>query len=194
MKTLPLFIIGLFATSALSLAQFPARPGGAGVAIQAPAGPQRPKFDVGAMAPEINVKTVVLQDGKMVEGIPWKLSEKKGKAVLVYFWRKGAAVEIPMFDAVNGAYARYNAKGFEVIGINCDGRESEAELRGWLLAKDVRWPNYIEGAGQGNQINKLFGVPTVPYTFFIDRTGKIRYVNVIGDSIETMAKVLSTTE
>lgn len=153
------------------------------VMAQAPSGPPRPKFDVGAMAPAIEVTTM---DGK-----PWKFSEQKGKVVALFFWAKGSRSDLPWLNDLKGVYDRYHAKGFEVFGINCDGKNEEAELRGWLLALGMPWPNYFEGSGMANKVARQWGIPGQPYLIFIDRTGKVRYVNVSGDSVETMAKVLT---
>ena len=103
------------------------------------------------------------ENGKSV-----RLSNKKGKVVLVNFWATwcgGCQIEIPWFkDLYN---MRKNA-GLDVIGISMDS-DGWASVRPYLKEKPIPYTIVI-----GNDTTaKEFHVTAMPVTVLIDREGKI---------------------
>jgi cytochrome c biogenesis protein CcmG/thiol:disulfide interchange protein DsbE len=113
-----------------------------------------------AMAPDFNLKDAW---GKDI-----KLSELKGKVVLVNFWAtwcEGCQIEIPWFIEFERKYAD---RGLTVIGVSMDD-EGWKSVKPWLIEKKVNYPIVI-----GNeQLGKQFGLAGMPLTLLVDREGKI---------------------
>jgi peroxiredoxin len=105
---------------------------------------------------------------KDVNGKDVKLSDLKGKVVLVNFWAtwcEGCQVEIPWFIEFE---KRYENRGLVVIGISMDS-DGWKSVRPWLGEKKVNYPIVI-----GNDdLGKQYGLDGMPLTALVDRDGKI---------------------
>lgn len=108
-------------------------------------------------------------DGKII-----KLSNFKGKVVIIDFWATWCApcrAEIPSF---NKLYSRYKSKGLEIIGISLDDG-------GWdfikPFVKEFKM-NYHVVLGNEKVVEDYGEISAIPTTFVIDRAGNIykRYV------------------
>lgn len=102
-----------------------------------------------------------------------KLSEQKGKVVLVNFWATwchGCQLEIPWFIDFQ---KKYEKQGLVVIGISMD-EDGWKSVRPWLNEKQVNYPIVI-----GNQaLADRYGLNGMPLTTLVDRDGKIADVHV----------------
>ena len=115
----------------------------------------------GHTAPEFVLKDL---SGKTV-----KLSDYRGKAVVLNFWATWCPpckTEIPWFEDLAD---KYRAQGLEVIGIAMDD-SSEKDIANF--AKDMKM-NYPVLLGKEETSDAYGGVEMLPTTFYIDRTGKI---------------------
>mgnify|MGYP000601476697 CR=1 FL=1 len=103
-----------------------------------------------------------------------KLSELRGKVVLVDFWATWCA---PCREGIPDLVSLKNEfmdKDFEVVGISVD-----ALTRGGATAKDVS-PfmktfniNYPIVRADGNAINAFGGIQSIPTSFLINKSGKV---------------------
>jgi peroxiredoxin len=102
------------------------------------------------------------------EGKSIRLSDAKGKVVLVNFWATwcgGCQVEIPWFRDL---YATYKSAGLDAIGISMDD-DGWTSVRPYLKEKPIPYTIVI-----GNESTaKLFKVSAMPVTILIDRQGEI---------------------
>ncbi|HUE04875.1 MAG TPA: redoxin domain-containing protein [Bryobacteraceae bacterium] len=117
-------------------------------------------------APDFALKDA---DGKTV-----RLSEYKGKVVLVDFWATYCGpckIEIPWFMDFE---RKHKDQGFSVLGIDMDDE-------GWDAVKpfvsDVGI-NYRIVVGNDATADKFGGIEALPTTFLIDRQGRIADVHV----------------
>src|SRR5205823_7686661 len=113
-------------------------------------------------APEFELKDA---DGKTV-----RLSDYKGKVVLLYFWATWCGpckVEIPWFIEFQKKYAD---KGLQVVGISIDDTPDKLEP----YVKDMKM-NYLVLQGLGHDdVQDAFGpILGIPVTVVISRDGKI---------------------
>src|SRR5881296_3433215 len=105
-----------------------------------------------------------LNDSK---GVPVRLSDYKGRVVLLNFWATwchGCVLEIPWFIEFQ---ERYKDKGFSVIGVSMD--EDWKPVKAFVEEKKVNYPILIGNEGLG----KLYELNSMPMTVLIDRSGKI---------------------
>ena len=117
-------------------------------------------------APDFALKD---SDGKTV-----RLSDYKGKVVLVDFWATWCGpckIEIPWLKEFQ---RKFKDKGFAVIGISMDEE-------GWQVVKPFLTEtaiNYRVVIGDDSTAQLYGGVDALPTAFVIDREGKIAAVHV----------------
>lgn len=116
---------------------------------------------VGAQAPDFTLTTL---NGKKV-----KLSDYRGKAVLLNFWATWCGpckVEIPWFMDLE---KQYGSQGLVVLGVamDDDGKDSVSKF-----ARDMKI-DYTVLIGNDDVADQYGGVAGLPTTFYVDRNGKI---------------------
>jgi peroxiredoxin len=116
------------------------------------------------LAPDFNLKDANDRDVK--------LTDLKGKVVLVNFWATwchGCQTEIPWFIEFQREYAD---GGLVVVGISMDD-DGWKSVRPWLKEKKVNYPIVIGNEGLGKQ----YGLDGMPLTALVDRQGRIADVH-----------------
>jgi thiol-disulfide isomerase/thioredoxin len=117
-------------------------------------------------APEFALKDA---DGKVV-----KLSDYKGKVVLLNFWATWCGpckIEIPWFVEFE---QNYRDKGFAVLGVAMDD-DGWAAVKPYVTSHKV---NYRMVIGDDLTAQKYGGVDSLPTSFLIDREGRTAAVHV----------------
>ena len=114
-----------------------------------------------------------LQDAN---GSPVKLSDYRGKVVLLNFWATWCGpctVEIPWFVEFE---QQYKSRGFEVVGVSMD-EDGWPAIKPFVAEHKV---NYRVLLGT-DSVGQLYGgVDSLPTTFIIDRDGKFAFSPHIG--------------
>jgi cytochrome c biogenesis protein CcmG, thiol:disulfide interchange protein DsbE len=101
-------------------------------------------------------------------------ADYRGKVVVINFWAswcnpcKQEAKELEM------AWEKYQ-NGGDVIFLGVDYVDTEVEARQYLSEFQIRYPN---GPDLETSISHLFHISGVPETYFIDRNGKLAYVQI----------------
>lgn len=117
-------------------------------------------------APEFTLKDA---EGKAV-----KLSDYKGKVVLLNFWATWCGpckVEIPWFMDFE---QQYKDRGFAVLGVSMDDDGWDA-VKPYITARKI---NYRVLLGNDTVGGLYGGVDSLPTTFMIDRGGRVAAVHI----------------
>jgi len=110
---------------------------------------------------------------KSASGKNVRLSELKGRVVMLNFWATWCgpcAEEIPHLNELHESLDPYD---FELLGINLDEDQSKAVHLANKL--DVNFPVLFD---EDKSVSKSFDIKAMPTTIIIDRAGKIRHVNL----------------
>lgn len=111
---------------------------------------------------------------KSTKGEQKKLSDFKGKVVLLDFWGTwcGPCVgEIPNLVKV---YEKYKEKGFEIISISSDlmmQTKTEEEFKSFTQEKNMSWTHVLDD--KNKTIHTLYNIAHWPTLYLIDQNGTI---------------------
>lgn len=136
---------------------------------------------VGALAGDI-----VMAD---LNGQERKLSDLRGKVVLIDFWASWCGPCRRENPNVVRAYERYRDAGFEVFSVSLDSNADRWEK---AIEKDgLVWENHVSDLrGWNNAAAKAYGVTSIPFTVLIDRNGEVVATNLRGSRLFTQLEQL----
>jgi cytochrome c biogenesis protein CcmG/thiol:disulfide interchange protein DsbE len=109
-------------------------------------------------------------------GTPVKLSDYKGKVVLLNFWATWCgpcAMEIPWFIEFE---QQYKSQGFAVLGVSMDD-EGWSAVKPYIAEHKL---NYRVMLGNDSVSQLYGGLDALPTTFILDRDGKIAFPAHVG--------------
>jgi len=118
---------------------------------------------VGKPAPEIV--------GPNSAGDTMKLSDYKGKVVMLDFWASWCGPCRAAFEHNKSLVARHKDKPFVLLGVSVD--DKLFDLKDMEANRKLTWKSWWDGAGQ--PISKEYGVRAYPTIFLIDTKGVVRY-------------------
>lgn len=95
-----------------------------------------------------------------------------GKIIVVDFWASWCKPCKQSFPALNELHAKYAAQGVVIIAVNVD--ENRADMDAFLKKIPATFP--IVRDGEQKLVGKT-GINTMPSSFILDRTGKVRFTH-----------------
>jgi len=130
---------------------------------------------VGKQAPDFTLTTAA---GKRM-----RISDLKGKAVLLVFWGLGCRLcrtEAPLLTELN---AKYFDRGFEVIAVESFDTD-EADVRAYLAENKLRHTVLTKGA---EVAGRKYFISGLPRAYWIDREGRIAGRQSTFESLDELA-------
>ncbi len=139
------------------------------------------KLQVGMMAPEIT--------GEDLDEIPFKLSDYRGKVVMLDFWGHWCPPCRAMYPHEQEITRALADKPFVLLGVNSDGDKDTAVDA--VSSEGLGWRHFWNGAkGSRGPISTEWNVEGWPTVYLIDEKGVIRYKEVLGDDIDRGIEIL----
>lgn len=134
------------------------------------------------MAPDFNLKDI---NGKTV-----KLSDYKGKKVILNFWAvwcKYCLMEMPDFNELNKELVKDN----NAVILAVDVQETEEKVKEYLTSNNISLNVLMDADGA---VSRTYGVSGYPTTFFINKDGSLyTYIPQKTDK-NTVLKILEEME
>ena len=137
----------------------------------------------GRPAPEI--------DGVTLDGRPLKLSDYRGKVVLLVFWASWCGPCVAAIPEERALAEKYKDRPFAVLGVDCKDKLDAA--RQVVAAERVTWPSWHDGDGTDGDgpIVDRYHIRGYPATFLIDDKGVIRHRDLSDEALDrAVAKLL----
>jgi peroxiredoxin len=127
---------------------------------------ERRRLGVGKTAPEI--------EGEDMEGNAMKLSDTRGKVVLVDFWGTSSLSYMANVPQLQALLKRYENKPFAIVGIDSKEKEDRAAVQKICVEKGMTWRSFWDGDAENSTAEK-WNVHEWPTLYLLDAKGIIRY-------------------
>jgi peroxiredoxin len=121
-------------------------------------------------------------------GKPVRLSDFRGKYLLVDFWASWCGPCRKENPHVVSAYNQYKDKNFEILGISLD---NQGNKQSWLdaIRKDgLTWPQVSDLKGWQNAVALQYNVQSIPHNLLLNPQGVIIAKNLRGEKLTAKLK------
>ncbi|MBI2413525.1 MAG: TlpA family protein disulfide reductase [Deltaproteobacteria bacterium] len=106
---------------------------------------------------------------------PFRLSEEKGKVVVLYFWRMKCSECKDEMKSLESLYRKYKDRGIKVVAVGADTMHSAPieDVREFLSKSGITFTNLRDDQGF---VSEAYNVLKAPEAFVIDKNGIIDVV------------------
>lgn len=116
--------------------------------------------------------------------IKLKLSDLRGKVVLLDFWASWCGPCRRENPAVVELYKKYKKDGFTIMSVSLD--TDKEKWKAAIIADKLTWTNHVSDlGGWKSKIATLYKVNSIPFTVLIDKDGKIIKLNLRGEALSS---------
>lgn len=123
---------------------------------------------VGNPAPDFSLKTI--------EGKEIRLSDLKGKAVLINLWASWCPPCRFEMPGIQAAYESYKNRGLVVLGIDFTVQDNLQDVKVFIQELKLTFPILLDETGDVSA--GLYGMRGLPTSYFIDTQGVIQRIQI----------------
>ncbi len=127
----------------------------------------------GSLAPDI--------EAKLLDGTSFKLSDHKGKVVVLYFYISTCRPCVSSIDYFEELHKKYQDRA-KFVCVNLDKTLFICDE--FTSKKGLTLPQIYNGPAQQNSIAKAYKISEVPTSFIIDANGNIAQIDLFGPTLE----------
>jgi peroxiredoxin len=136
-------------------------------------------FGIGKIAPEI--------EGEDLDGRKMKLSDYRGRVVVLNFWGTWCSSCMEMVPEERKLVQSMTGKPFALLGVNSE--KNSAKLKSIMEREQMTWRSFRDDSTQG-PISTAWRIQSWPATFILDHKGIIRYRNVSAKDLARKVAIL----
>jgi thiol-disulfide isomerase/thioredoxin len=122
-------------------------------------------------------------EGTDLDGKPLKLSDFRGKVVLVDFWRTGCPPCLAMVPHQRELVKRMQGRPFVLLGVNVGTDGSTPGFKAFLEKEQMTWPIIRDGESQA-----IRWYATPPTLDVVDAKGVYRYFSVQENDLDAVVE------
>lgn len=130
---------------------------------------------IGAIAPDFTQNDV--------NDKPVKLSDFRGKYVLLDFWASWCGPCRAENPNVVKAYHQYKEKNFTVLGVSLDQPDKKQNWLDAIKADGLNWTQVSDLKFWENAVARQYDIRSIPQNYLIDPSGKIIATNLRGEEL-----------
>ena len=121
--------------------------------------------------------------GTTVDGKEISVKDFRGKVLLIDFWATWCGPCVREMPNVVATWKKYKDQGFAVLGVSLDREGDEDKLRAFVEKHGMDWPQLYDGKGWKTAPGVLNNIRSIPFTFLLDREGRVRYTKLRGEEL-----------
>lgn len=116
---------------------------------------------IGEAAPDFELQTI--------EGKSYRLSDLKGKPVMINFWATWCPPCRAEMPAMQEAFKEFEAEGFTILAVNLN--ESDVAIKSFIDRYGLTFPIVVD---KQDKVSKAYDIVPLPTSYFVDRDGIVQ--------------------
>jgi peroxiredoxin len=123
-------------------------------------------------------------DGKAVN-----VADYRGRLVVVCFFALWSEPATQALETVRRAVAEFPKERVQLLGVSLDGKPDV--LAAFIKEKGIAAPIACDGKGWESPLVRAFGINALPTVWLLDRSGKLRSLNALENSVGQIRQLLA---